>query len=678
MAKTNGNFVKYFLYKLDRRKSSIIIFAILNFLSTIMPCIILSNNIKKGIRSNANIFYLMTVSAVICMIMITRTTVKSLKIYHDRAVMDTLGCLPLSYGERFWGDLLSCICENFISLVPFSIISLIITNSIKSVMREISGTDMLSYVETYIPDMLSKLIIILIFVYIGIYAVTTFITSCCGKFGSSVLFSFVAMAVPPGIFTAYANYFFSFVTGADTYKEITLNVGMMPPFGVIFALAFHFINPSTGYIFNLDYFINQPRCWIVSILIIAAFIVGAYFIGEKRKAEKTGEEFMFKSVHSILSLTLIMMIIGVFSSNFSKDKGIVGILLILFVSFLVHIVIELTQNKKLKGFWKSFLRFAAVSGACFAFLTVVRMTNSFDFYKKLPSESSIKEVRVSGMYFFSATPFGENQEHIYRAKESVSEILSEHKKLLLSDGLETGDALKITYVDNSSGEFTRGYNIKNDDKPLKNFKDSINSLEEFDPSIFGVLNNSDFSGIEAVFNRHNSKDNTLPYGPVRSDKINELAKLLKYDLENNYFNDSETGRDTLGILYFRDEQSNKYNNHPGDYRILTTYKDTIEFLNDPGNYVSAGEETAAIYDTHCNNKSNSALAYISINVSEDDTSEYTKELLSYIEVKDTSGEYSADISIWDNYGVEKYGIRAENEKAAVKALLKLFREKYAQ
>lgn len=240
MAKTNGNFVKYFLYKLDRRKSSIIIFAILNFLSTIMPCIILSNNIKKGIRSNANIFYLMTVSAVICMIMITRTTVKSLKIYHDRAVMDTLGCLPLSYGERFWGDLLSCICENFISLVPFSIISLIITNSIKSVMREISGTDMLSYVETYIPDMLSKLIIILIFVYIGIYAVTTFITSCCGKFGSSVLFSFVAMAVPPGIFTAYANYFFSFVTGADTYKEITLNVGMMPPFGVIFALAFHF------------------------------------------------------------------------------------------------------------------------------------------------------------------------------------------------------------------------------------------------------------------------------------------------------------------------------------------------------------------------------------------------------------------------------------------------------
>lgn len=183
--------------------------------------------------------------------------------------------------------------------------------------------------------------------------------------------------------------------------------------------------------YDLSFFTRQPRCIIVSILITAAFIVGAYFIGKNRKAGKIGKEFMFKSVRYVLSLTLIAMIIGAVSLNFYSKKGIVGILIVLLMSFLIHIILELSQNKSFKGFWKTVLRFAVIFGACFAFMTIVRTTNAFNFYKKLPSENSIKEVRVSGMYFYTDIQnYSDTEYHIYKAESSILEILSEHKKLL--------------------------------------------------------------------------------------------------------------------------------------------------------------------------------------------------------------------------------------------------------
>lgn len=211
MTKTNSNFGKYFRYKLGKRKSSMIIFAVLNFLSLILPCIISFNyysQLKNEIKTSTDGFimisgfsrtciFFMVVSSVICMIMITITTVKSLKIYHDRAARDTLCSLPLSYGERFWGDFLSNICVNLISFVPLSIVMLIITNSMKPLIQYLSNNDFSFLVDINMPRLISDLVPVLALIYFGIYAVTTFITSCCGKFGSSVLFSFVAWQCRP-------------------------------------------------------------------------------------------------------------------------------------------------------------------------------------------------------------------------------------------------------------------------------------------------------------------------------------------------------------------------------------------------------------------------------------------------------------------------------------------------
>lgn len=702
---TKSNFGKYFRYKLSKGKPFVIIFAVLNFLSITLPCIRLYNlfNYLKTVNEDYDfgyidntldsIYTLIKAMIIICIIVITVTTAKSMKFYHNRAAVDMLGSLPLSYGERFWGDLLSSICVNFISFVPFSIISLILTkdliliNDTESLYRIIPTSDyyLLETIEK--SKMIFYYVFILIFVYIGIYAVTTFISSCCGKFGSSVFFSIIAMSVIPGIYTIYANWFFSNVIGVDASKGIISNIFMLPPLGPIFSVIMRLENPNVLYTQKYDLsYLKQPICIMASVVIIAAFIAGAFFIGKKRKAEKTGQEFVFKTVFHILSLTLLVMIIGVIYFNFFEKKGLTGILMVLLISFLFYIILELSQNKSFKGFWKAVIRFAAGFGACIAFLMIAKTTNFFNYYKKLPSENNIKEVKISGAYFYSIINSADETKHIYKEKESVSVILSEHKKLLMSDGLKTGNELSITYVTKNGSEFTRGYSIKNDSEPIKSFSGVINDLEEFDPSILGVLNNSDFSGIKAVFSRRNSEDN-MPYGIIRNDKINELAELLRFDIKNNYFYNSVTGNGSIGILEFIDE--NGYYSTLGYYGIFTEYKDTLEFLNNPDNYVkqgdnssasnNPGDDNSAIYDIdYMTNGDEGLLTDISISISEDDTSEYAKELMSYIEVKNSPDEYSPKIWVSGKNSSIVYGVRLENEKAAIKAMLKLFREKYVQ
>lgn len=44
----------------------------------------------------------------------------SFKYYRSRSSMDTLGCLPITYGQRFWGDFLSGLAA---IVVPFSVMA---------------------------------------------------------------------------------------------------------------------------------------------------------------------------------------------------------------------------------------------------------------------------------------------------------------------------------------------------------------------------------------------------------------------------------------------------------------------------------------------------------------------------------------------------------------------------
>ena len=396
-------------------------------------------------------------------------------------------------------------------------------------------------------------------------------------------------------------------------------------------------------------------------------MLGAYLIGKKRKAEKTGEGFVFKSVFYVLVMTLLMLVVGLTTIQTYDNKSI-SWAVILPLAFVIYSALEVSQNNGFKGFWKTVIRFAAVTGACAAFMAVIRETGSFGYYKVLPTESSIKEVRVAGDYFYSSEWSMNVTYHTYRSDESVSAILNEHKKLLETDGLKTGHKLIIAYTTRGGGEVRRGYTVENnedDDLPIENFSDTVNGLQEFDPSVLGVLGGSDFSEWTVEYSLYGSDKDVY----IREDKVAELAEILRNDIRNYYFDNALSKENTVGVLRFRG--SGEY------YLILNVYEATLEFLNDPANFEDRIEANSIEYfNVIYRTKEEGVLSEISVTVSTSDTRECAKELLSYIVPTHNINHTPPCFIIEDSNRDGMYKIT--DEKAVIKAMLELFRENNTQ
>lgn len=679
---TKGNFRKYFCYKLSRSKKLIFFFSLLNFLALVFPPIVMSYGFKDllyeiSIADRALIYGDPTFGTTvfpmiiipIVVIMITVSTVKSLKLYHNRADMDTLGCLPVSYGERFWGDFLSGIFANFVSYIPFCVISLFVTESTKATVEDIFNSKFAIDCRG-IPTFFQNLVITTFFVYLGVYAITTFVSSCCGKTGNSVLFSFIAMAVLPGIFIVYGNEMFFYALGIDEFSEIAKNVCMLPPLGPFISLIMSNFDKhySIWSLENSGYgmLANSPFYLVVFLLITAAFIAGAYFIGKHRRAEKVGEGFVFTGAYHALIITFLVTLIGASAAGYSKMmEGNSGMLFVALFSFIVYAALEFSQNKSFKKFWKTAVRFAAVFGVCFAFLTLVKTTNAFGIYKNLPSESSVKTVRLSGKYFYSDHYINENS-YSFSSDELISEVLNEHEMLLGSaDSIKTGDDLQITYVLNTGQTISRYYTTVGDapDDPVKSFSDAVKQHPDFDLGDLGLISSKDFSPYLIRYSEHSSTSSSKI---VRPDKVAELAEILLDDIKKNY--DASEGR--VGSIAFLIKNAER--DFAGYYDINKSYERTLAFLADPDNFIDDIE--GGFYRVHLNTPE----LQITVSFMSDDTSAAAKELMSYFRPYNNGEGYSNSLYINDSYTYTKYSIEAADEEAATKALITLFRERNLQ
>lgn len=675
-------FKKYFCYRLSKSKRSIIFFAIMNLLGVLLPSILMNFTYTdmlreiEGINNTTGIvilnpydwtsisFFLICLATVISIVMITATMINSMKLYNNRASVDTLGSLPISYRERFFGDLLSGICSNFISFVPIYLISLILIGNMRD--PKYAALDGY-YVSDYflLPRLLTDFFLTMLFVYLGVYAVTMFVSSCCGKKGSAVLYSLIAMAVLPGIYIVYGNDMLSRVLGMDAFYELMKNVCMLPPLGpavsILMSNTYRGDNPV-----DFDYcMLNENPFYLVVFLIItAAFIAGAYFIGKRRRAEKVGESFAFKSAYHVLTLTFMILLIGASFVGYSNIMDNSGIPWVLLFTFIVYTALEISQNKGFKGFWKTAVRFAAVFGVCLGFFAIVKSTNSFNLYKVLPSAESVQEVKVSGKYFYSANSYHDT-EYVLDTKAAVSDILNEHKTLLNSDNIQTGEELKIVYVLKNGQEVMRLYSATNTElDAIKSFSDAAKNLPDFDFGDLGIIDDPDLTNYTFTLTK-----NGKPRKYIREEKLEEFAELLRNDIKYNYSkNDNDYG-------WMMITEKNQKHDHANDVYVLSSYTATIEFLENPENYTT--EEIINDVDKYLISYGNEK-ASVRIFVSTDDTSPAAKELLSYIKPRSDGDGFDANknVSVKGTYSQLSYRIDPAHEERAKELMVELFLERH--
>lgn len=690
-------FLPYLRYKLSRKRPQMIIFALLNLITLILPVVLLIDPVSRMsagyeeylnnlgnykvlydlpfsiARENFNYCCGITLqlgvyAAIISVIMLTIITASSFKYYYNRAAMDTLGCLPLSYGDRFFGDHFSGLLTDFISFVPCFIISFIMTFIIEAPMKNFGGM----YITQY-PSFLRKFFISMLFIFISVHAVTSFISSCCGKLGNSVTFSFVTMLLIPGLFTGFGMAGYYDVVGIDALSIIQEYVGMFPPFGIIFHAVLENANGQSNSIY-MSFGIESSLNVAVILLITAAFIVGAYFVGKYRKAERVEQSFVFGGAYHAISLALVAMIIG-FIVYFSNNGGLdlVTVLKALGITFFVYLALELSRNKGFKGFWKSLLRYGCVFAASFGFLILMRVTDGFGEQNRIPSVNSIDHVEISGDYFYS-TYDSDSPDNNISDKSSISQITETHRKLLdNADKLSTGDMFKLTYTTNSGREIKRFYSCEREENNI--IKQASDEVKKLGFSV-GDLDDLVYDDTTIYYNSRSADDPNQHM--IRAEKIEKFCEILRNDVIWNYDYSIDSHHSYIpqkkqGEVTFRSRSGGKYF---GSYSILPTYKDTIAFLKDTDNFLNASEvKENEKYNIYYRTLDGFNID-LEIDINSDDESEAAQRFIELVKSREPGTEYSDLFYIYGKNG--NYGISKEDETEALEALVEVFLEKTAQ
>ncbi len=537
----------------------------------------------------------------------------------------------------------------------------------------------------------------------GAYAVSCFVTVCCGRKFNAKACSLIFQILPAGLVTVYCGCALMNSVGVDIYEEWTKAIAVIPPVGTwlsavlrgsVNITAFNDIGSQLERAFFL---IKHPWYIVVTAVILAALIIGAYFLGKLRKNERTGREFVFKGAYRVMSVMTVVFIIGII--QMARDEMPVifslGSVFAIIIAFVVYAAIELIHTRSFKRIWWTALKFIAICLACQGFFLLVHNTGGFGAEKYLPPRALISEVRVSGDKFLDPIINHYDKYYIYRSDDAISAILSEHEKLLSeTSDVGTGGDIVVTYVLKNGGEVVRGYGMTYVDgvaqsETLAEMCSTIRQLTPTDSSVLGFIDDPQYGEIEIKYHK---MTHVKELGYVSSGAVyvaegmeDEFMELLKHDIINNY----TWYQSNVGEINIRHSL-----NGTGDwetYYIHEGYADTIAFLNDPANMTDKPKEDPKDFVYHINftwGRRNTesdpevpygegeAISRISVSVSSEDESAEAKEIIGYLRPVSEApeGVISKNFNIYSNNdSVGTLGIAKEDERAVIRVMLKYVR-----
>lgn len=722
-------FGKYLLYKLRGMRSMAVASAVMNFLSTALlgaaafyyvvtmnKYLTLEDDSAKWLLENQVPIVITAALIVACAaivalaIIIMLTPASAFDFFVKRNAMDTLGCLPLTYRQRFWGDFLSGLGVHMISFIPFSAIGLLFCaiahGSMSDASKEYLSDIVLCYTgvirNVFVKAYLSY--ILLLFVgYMGAYAVSCFVTVCCGRSFNAKACSLICQILPAGLVTVYCSCAFMKTVGVDITVEWTKALAVIPPLGTWVSAIFRGGSNTTAFIdigvrLERAFFIcKQPWYLAVIAVILAALIISAYFLGKLRRNERTGRDFVFKGAYYVLSVMTVVFIIGIIQMTRDAMPWMfsLGSIFAIIVAFVLYAAIEFIHTRSFKLIWLTALKFTAICLACQGFFMLAFYTGGFGAGKYLPPRSLISEIRISGNKILDPLISRSDEYYIYRSDDAISTILSEHEKLIgETSNVRTGNDIGITYVLKNGGEVVRGYGTTYVNgvawsETLAEMCGAIRQLTPTDSSVLGFVDDPQYDEIEIVYYKM-TYDEDL--GAVRSGAVyvaegreDEFMELLKHDIINNY----TWYQSRVGEIHIRHSL-----NGTGDweqYFIHEKYADTIAFLDDPANLTDKPKEEPKEFVYNINLEwgfweeeqdpevpygEGESVSQMSVSVSSEDESAEARELIGYLSpVSEVpAGEVSKNFIVHSGNDADGALCVAEkDERAVIRAMLKFIR-----
>ncbi len=698
-------FKEYFSYKLRTLRGFIILFAVLNLISIVVLTagllVYANSTLLPYIRGDMEIQYAYAVIGWFSIFagLIQAVTYAELlflaivpavnyKFFNKRAYMDTIGALPLTEKQRFFGDMLSGISSYVISFIPCGVIAVILAAITEfGPLREVHRLSMeqdgeIRYMIPEIEDKITGLILIclstLLICCAAAYAISCFVTSCCGRVGTSVLFSIILI----GGFSIIAFTFSSFIAnsaiGIDGDMATFQVLSVVPPLGTLYTT---FLNIQQSQYTDFPFIVTTPLILIV-LLIIAAFGAGAYLVSKHRKSERVGREIVFDAGYYVIPAIIILMAAGLCSFMVHGLEPY-SIPLIL-ISLATCLVMAFLQSRSLKKIWKGFVVFAVTSAACLGFGALVRNTNGLGISKIIPSRQSIESVELFGPYITKLFNWDGTYNNVpIKSDEGISLILSEHKKIVddldnynprKNNGKDSWLEIKYHLKGGLVSYRSYGYYGDSDTDPLAELAQTVSELPELRyKSVIGVLEDPAKPCINIIYEGRRPDDLMNEEQGVslmvKPSEQKRFAECFKNDLMNTpAFPDEDDHM--FGIMVYNYLDSSGERKSYG-HALWYSYEETIAFLKDPDNFEEETEITVdetkqytVLFSISENNRITYTITY----------PELAREFMSYLEpaYETNTDEYSTHFIIQDNDGYD-FRIKKENEQAAFSAFMKAIR-----
>lgn len=699
-SKTNKQsfFKDYYRYKLRSLKGFNITFLVMNMIITVVFALVvlITCTALKNYDTDANnayyyysifSYYMMGILLLIFIaenVLIMIMAAVNMKFCHNRSAIDTIGGLPLTVEQRFFGDFLSGLSSFaptfFIGCIPSLIMMAVIQFGISPEYR--AAMTALGRSRIYLAEpfedkfvLIGLLAIAMMFICLAAsYTIACFVTSCSGKLNTSIIFTFITVIVLPIILIFYGGFILNNATGVidDEYFFI---IDTLPPVGTIALLVVSFFHNLWG---DYEFPVTSPGV-IVMLAVVILPAVGAYLITKKRKAEAVDKPFINKALYMAATFVISITVCGMMLYAFEVPAFV---LIVLTFTVAACIWIEYAGSHSGRTFWKGLVRFAVSAAVCGIFAGIVYGTHSFNIGKKLPDEGKVEFVMVNGSYLRRQGYYPE----LNHDRSVISIVLSEHQKII--DELDEFTRVQNSYDYNSiliryylrdGSSVVREYTARNEktDKLITDFCDTLLKMPEvYNKTTLGMLD----LPCDSISYRDNGETDA-PMHVIKASVQNELIECLKTDMLNrpkNYNNYAT--RYSRYIYYSYRDGSGKAKEQV--IEIFDIDKNTLEFLSNTDNFsteISVSIDDNAHYAVYYytdglvyTDGPKDKLDYTIYIEFEADTPA-KRELISYFET-----EYTAADNLSNKFYIEAGGkrlkVKPENEQAALTAMIKLIKE----
>lgn len=404
-----SDFLNLNIWSIKKHKALAIIYASLLLFSS--PVIGTLSSLSMGTLDNpVTVVTFAILSTVVTMIMTFIIAVMMFDYLHNKRKADIFGALPCTRRTLFFSRYVTGLA---MILVPY-LLNMLIVMLLSLGIKDNTAPNSLN-----VFSCISYIGVLVIISVIASYSFTAFMAVCCGTTANTVLTTLLIDFAYPLAISMLSVLGSSIIPGVDLHiGNIPLISNLLSPYGSsssgIIKLFVSLFGDS-----KYNFFAENWQQLVAWLLLIAASLVGCFFLTKKRKTEAAQNSFAFKAPSVIIrfiATAAIGLLIGLmfsFMTYFSAmtsiddDLGLTislksnawsmfAIFLISFViaAFLTHLVATVIFNKGFRGFAKSLISLAAVV-VCVCVLYTSLAFGGFGADKYVPQNDEISSVEIT-------------------------------------------------------------------------------------------------------------------------------------------------------------------------------------------------------------------------------------------------------------------------------------------